>query len=251
MTPEEQERERLRDLIWAHMDDANEGESLTAFGKARGLKEKMGGPGFADILRERNAAAPKLEAAAQNLAAAEKSRAEWKLAHDKLAAANTNLLKENSALKARILALRAVKGSLSLKRLAASMVVLAVGYGGWHWSNADANPSTTAVIDEHIENGLRDALKQTKWAEGDTTPAAWRINSTHWWIVARGYRDSATHADAHGKLIERHCIKIFAREAVADAGAYLTPNPYALFGAWTKWPESAAVCRMPGEWGYS
>ena len=115
-----------------------------------------------------------------------------------------------------------------------------------------SDASITATDSEHaaLEAAFQDALSQAKWASGDTPPVVWHVAGVNYWIVFRGNVDTGSHADAHGHPIERHCLQLYAREAVTDAGAYLTPSPYLAGGWWMKWPLRAAECRMPGKGNY-
>ena len=47
-----------------------------------------------------------------------------------------------------------------------------------------------------------------------------RVNGSEYWIVVRGAVDQTSHVDAQGRPVERHCLQLFASEAVRDAGAY-------------------------------
>jgi hypothetical protein len=97
---------------------------------------------------------------------------------------------------------------------------------------------------------MRDVLARTKWGEGDAAPAVVTVEGKPYWVVARGMLDLASHADVRGRPVGRHCVQLYAAEAVPDGGAFLTPHPYTL-GLWLNFELRAAECRMPGTRNYS
>lgn len=246
------EKAKLFASVFGMGDSPVEAEAVAAFLKYRTLRDKMGWPGFGDILRklESTITPERLEAVERDLAQCQKER-------DARAQEVVRLAAHNAALAARIASLRAALFfSINWKRLAVVGVVVALGYGGWRWSNAEARPddapSIPAPDDEHaaLDAAFREALSRAKWLNGDTPPAVWHVNGVDYWIVLRGAVDADSHADAHGHPVERHCLKLYASEAVTDAGAYLTPSPYLAGGLWMRWPQRAAECRMPGKENY-
>jgi hypothetical protein len=250
MTAEEKARQFSQ--IFALLDSEQPGEREAALGKLHALRVKMGWPSFGDVLR-------KLESTVtpEQFEAVERDLVQCKRTLDERAEDNADLARRNAALSARIASLRAALWfSINWKRLAAAGVVLSLGYGGWRWSNAEASPdsppSAAAPDSEHAaaDAAFRDVLNRTKWTTGDTPPAVWHVNGVDYWVVVRGTVDASSHADARGRPIERHCLQLYASEAVTDAGSYLTPSPYLAAGWWMKWPQHAAECRMPGKGNY-
>jgi hypothetical protein len=62
-------------------------------------------------------------------------------------------------------------------------------------------------------------------------------------VTAR-YDANATHFNANGEPVTVQCVHLFAMPAVADAGVYMKPNPYSLFGfGWLTWPERGMSCK--------
>jgi hypothetical protein len=112
-------------------------------------------------------------------------------------------------------------------------------------------PEGDAKAQSIANAGLREVLSHTRWGNGDTPPTVVRVAGVDYWILVRGTVDTASHADARGRQVERHCLQLFAKEAVRDASAYLAPEPYKAFGYAMNWPEHAAECRMPGQGNYS
>jgi len=246
------EKAKLFASVFGMGDSPVEAEAVAAFLKYRTLRDKMGWPGFGDILR-------KLESVItpEQFEAVERDLVQCRQERDARASEVAALARRNAALAARVVSLRAALFfSINWKRLVVIALVVAGGYGGWRWSNAEArpdnSPSITATDSEHaaLEAAFQDALSQAKWASGDTPPVVWHVAGVNYWIVFRGNVDTGSHADAHGHPIERHCLQLYAREAVTDAGAYLTPSPYLAGGWWMKWPLRAAECRMPGKGNY-
>jgi hypothetical protein len=246
------EKAKLFASVFGMGDSPVEAEAVAAFLKYRTLRDKMGWPGFGDILR-------KLESVItpEQFEAVERDLVQCRQERDARASEVAALKRANTDLTARIISLRAALFfSLKWKRLAVVGLLVAAGYGGWRWSNAEARPDNAPAVrasdGEHtaLDAAFQEALSQTKWASGDTQPAVWRIGGANYWTVFRGNVDAASHADAHGHPIERHCLQLYATEAVTDAGAYLTPSPYLAGGWWMKWPLRAAECQMPGKGNY-
>ena len=143
------------------------------------------------------------------------------------------------------------------KMVVGFVVVAALGSGGWWWwSNAQAAPDQQPVATAEdtaraaLDGALRDVLGGMRWGEGDTAPRVVTVGGVPYWVVVRGSIDGQSHADAKGQPVPRHCLQLYASEAVRDAGAFVTPAPYLAFGQWMKWPQHAAECRMPGTRNY-
>jgi hypothetical protein len=246
MTPEE--KKRHGDLIGL-LDSDQVGERETALGKNHALRSKTGWPGFADLWnRAENAVSPEdFEKVEQNLV-------QWKQAHDAKA-------QEIALLKTRVAALitsnKTLRSSLwvalNFRRLAAVGTVVAFACGGWLWWGAQAAPDQLPVASDparaSTDAAMRDVLARMRWGSNDSAPLVVTIHGAPWWVIARGSVDSDSHTDASGQPVARHCLQLYAVEAVPDAGAFVTPAPYFL-GLWLRWPLRAAECRMPGTRSY-
>jgi hypothetical protein len=134
-------------------------------------------------------------------------------------------------------------------RMAAGVALASViGFGGWHVWNAQAAPGQSKAVQADdsvaLNAAFADVLSRARWwGAGDTRPATVRVNGSEYWIVVRAAVDQTSHVDAQGRPVERHCLQLFASEAVRDAGTYIAPSPYVAFGWWMKWPQRAAECR--------
>jgi hypothetical protein len=243
-----EEKERLLTNIMSMGDSPVEAEAVAAFLKYRALREKMGWPSFGDVMRADETAANKIKEAEQN-------REKWEQAHAARVAENAALARRNAALAVRIAALRsALWVMLNWRMIAGAVVVVVAGFGGWRVWNAQAAPDKAPLGEAEnaaFNTVFADVLSRAKWSAGDAVPVTVRIAGSDWWIVVRGSVDADSHADARGHPIERHCLQLYAHEAVRDAGAFLAPSPYFAFGQWMKWPMRAAECRMPGKANYS
>ncbi len=236
--------------LFAQLDSDQPGEREAALGKIHSLRDKMGWPRFVD-LRD---VAQQLEEAEQNLKNAEQNREQWQQAHTAKVAENAVLARRNAALVARIAALRsALWVMLNWRMMAAAALAAAFVFGGWRVWIAQAAPDQVGQADDNtgLNAALADVLSRAKWGAGDSAPATVRANGSEYWIVVRGTVDPASHVDARGRPLERHCLQLYASPALPDAGAYIAPSPYLAFGQWMKWPQRAAECRMPGKVNYT
>ena len=251
MTP--QEKARLFGQVFSLLGSDQPGERSAALEKMHALRAKMDWPTFADVLLKlENTITP------EQLEVAEKDLSQWKQAHDARTKENAALTRRNAALAALVCTLRSALWASTNFRLVvgSAAVAITLGYAGWHWANAEPSPDkqilsdTTNSADAAADAGLRDVLTRTKWGNGDTPPVIVRVNGVDFWIVVRGSTDAKSHADDKGRPIERHCVALYAREAVRDAGAFLKPEPYLAFDWWMRWPLRAAECRLPGKANY-
>lgn len=248
MTPEQ--AAKLFGQIFA-MLDADRHERAIALEKLHARRAELNWPSFGDILRQLEATI-----SPQALEAAERTGAQWKQACEVYADETKALKRRNTALAAAVAALRgALWASVNGWLLTGGLLLAVFAYGGWQWASAEPVPDRQPVTNASdsnqaaIDAGLRDVLSGMKWAVGETQPRIKRVNGVEYWVVVRGFKDTKTHANENGEPIERHCLDLFASEAVADAGAFLLPNPYR-FGLWIKWPHRAAECRLPGKANY-
>jgi hypothetical protein len=259
MTPEQ--RAQLFGRLVRLLDSDQPGERAAALDKIHSLREKMGWPIFGDVLQKlENTVSP------EQLEAAEQNAAQWQRAHDDRVRENAALAQRNALLVARVASLRSAMWlTRSWGRVAVAGVVVLLT--GWQCSRGAAPPvqqqavlapppdqQKSASADDAaraaIDAALRDLLRRTSWHAGDTVPVVVMANGVAYWVVVRGTIDTRSHTNGQGQPIERHCLTLFATEAVRDAGAFITPSPYVAFGVWMKWPQRAAECRMPGTGNY-
>jgi hypothetical protein len=237
---------RLFAQIWGLFDSPVDGEALAAFHKWRSLKLTMGWPSAGDLLR-------KLESTVtpEQLEATERNAAQLAQTLDERDTEIAALRRVDAARAVQIASLRsALWFSTNWRWVAAFSMVLVLGYGGWRWSNAEAAPDQQQVAKTTLDASFSDVLSRSKWSEGDTTPVAITLVGASYWVVVRGTLDAKTHSDAWGHPITRHCVSLYAHEAVQDAGAFITPHPYLAFGVWLKWSQRAAECRVQGKANY-
>lgn len=236
-----EEKKRLGTLIGL-LNSNQVGEREAALGKIHALRSTVAWPGFVDLWqRAENAVSP------EDFEKVEKNLAQWQQAHGAEVA-------KSAVLRAEIKTLRAALWSWrNLRSLATACLVLAfIAGGGWYWWDAQAaqqrvqsDPAQAAT-----NAAMRDVLERMRWGTGDTAPIMIKVGGAPYWVITRGTVDAASHADARGQLIERHCLQLFASEAVPDSGAFVTPEPYLAFGWLMQWPQRAAECRMPGTRNY-
>jgi hypothetical protein len=237
---------RLFSQIWGLFDSPVDGEALAAFQKWRSLKLQMGWPSAGDLLR-------KLESVVtpEQLEAAERKAAQLEQVVDERETEIAALRRVDAARAAQIASLRsALWFSINWPGVVAFGMMLALGYGGWRWWNAEAAPDQQPVAKTTLDASFSDVLSRSKWSEGDTAPIAIMLDGTPYWVVVRGTLDAKSHSDAWGHPISRHCVSLYAHEAVQDAGAFITPRPYLAFGVWLKWSQRAAECRIQGKANY-
>jgi hypothetical protein len=243
------------DLFWAlftQLDSDQPGEREAALGKIHSLRQKLAWPRFVDL---RGVSPEQLKEAEEKRDQAEQNREQWQQAHAARVAENAALARRNAALLSRIAALHsALWVMLNWRMMAAAALTALFVFGGWRVWNAQAAPGhaqTGHSDNSALDAALADMLSRAKWGAGDSAPVAVQVNGSAYWIVIRGTVDPASHADARGRLIVRHCLQLYASEAVRDDGVFIAPSPYLAFGQWMKWPQRAALCRMPGKARYS
>jgi hypothetical protein len=187
--------------------------------------------GYVAEIEQAETAVQELSSLRTDLAKAQQDNAAW-VQRD---AENT---KEIAALK-RQLALRQAFEHLrwSWKYVVAGVALLGI-------CSAGAYRVTQPAWPEFADSGLRVMAQRTAW-----DPAAFDkpfispINGHPFWVLVRGEIDSMTFADSLGHPISMRCVHLFSVPAEPADGAYLTPHPYALFGAgWLSWPERAKQC---------
>ncbi len=243
------------DLFWnlfAQLGSDQPGEREAALGKIHSLREKMGWPRFVDL---RGVTPEQLKEAEQNREQAEQNREQWQQAHAARVAENAVLARRNAALVARIAALHsALWLMLNWRMMAVAALAAAFAFGRWRVWIAQAAPGQAQAgqtDNSALDAALADVLSRARWGAGDSAPVTVQVNGSAYWIVIRGTVDPASHADARGRPVTRHCLQLYASEAVRDEGAFIAPSPYLAFGQLMMWPQRAAECRMPGKALYS
>lgn len=237
---------RLFGQVFGKFDSDQLGERQAALEKFHALGPKLGWPTCTGLLRKlESTITPEMFEALQR-------------AYDGKVSENAALARGNTALTASVASLRAALWfTVNWRKVASVAVAAAIASGGsWWWWTAQAAPdqqSAATVADPAraaLEAAMRDVLGGMRWGGGDTAPRVVTVGGTPMWVVVRGSVDEHSHADARGQPIARHCLQLYASEAVRDAGAFVTPSPYLAFGVGMKWPMRAAECRMPGARNY-
>jgi len=126
--------------------------------------------------------------------------------------------------------------------------LLLAGFGWWHWPQIEAAWSPSAAAQrEAVASAGRDLLERVDWISGSYAPVVFYAGREPYWAMIRGDSDTKRHTDAQGRPVVVHCLYLYAVPATADAGGFLAPHPYSLFGVgWLKWPERAAECKVAG-----
>jgi hypothetical protein len=126
------------------------------------------------------------------------------------------------------------------QQLAAATAVPVIGLAAWcFW------PDETRMHREAVDNGFTRLAASTPWqASGQySTPVVRPADGQSYWVTAK-FDANTTHFDANGRPVLVQCVHLYAAPAVADAGAYFKPSPFALFGwGWLTWPERGMSCR--------
>ena len=138
------------------------------------------------------------------------------------------------------------KSVLSIRRYwrhATACVALPVmAYVGWIQYTADP---AAARRDAEVESAFAQMAAATSWVatSADSHPAVRVVAGAPYWVIVR--RDqNKDHDDGDGRPVTVECVHIFAAAADTDAGAYLKPRPYALWGwGWLTWPERGTDCQ--------
>jgi hypothetical protein len=238
------------------LDSGQPGERQNAFEKIHTLRTQHGFPLWRDVLEQLENTVP-LSA----FQVKEAELAKWINAHDQLARNNAALARQNAAMRVAVrlqLNWRRI-GQWGLMASLAGATVMAVGVVGYYglyqggrylfslWPRTDPAAISAKAAEDRL---FREAIGGTRWGDVDTAPVVARLGGDEWWIIVRGYADTASHTDAFGKPVKRECLRLFAIRAETHGGAYLTPHPYSLFGyGWLTWPERVAECRTPGRDG--
>jgi hypothetical protein len=105
-------------------------------------------------------------------------------------------------------------------------------------------PTETRAHHEAVDDSFNALAAGTPWhAGGDLRPVVRTADGQPYWVTAR-FDANAAHYNAEGEAVTVQCVHLFADPAVADAGVYLEPHPYSLFGfGWLTWPERGVSCK--------
>jgi hypothetical protein len=105
-------------------------------------------------------------------------------------------------------------------------------------------PTETRAHHEAVDDSFNALAAGTPWhAGGDLRPVVRTADGQPYWVTAR-FDANAAHYNAEGEAVTVQCVHLFAAPAVADAGVYLEPHPYSLFGlGWLTWPERGVSCK--------
>lgn len=105
-------------------------------------------------------------------------------------------------------------------------------------------PAETAVHREAVDDSFNALAAATPWqVSGELRPVVRIADGQPYWVTAR-FDANAAHYNADGEAVTVQCVHLYAAPAVRDAGVYLEPHPYSLFGVgWLTWPERGASCK--------
>jgi hypothetical protein len=220
------EQPQLFEASYRLLDSDHLGEAQAALGKIHQLRDKHSWPRFGDLLRPFTDTVP---------------IAQYRKLESDLAAR----VREVHMLRTALGGMKTVK----FAAVAVAVLGLGLGYTGYRAYAPDARAASAAP---KIASALLADMKAfQRWpgpeAEGDAPPMVRTIAGQPYWIVIRNEVDRASHSDANGKPLTRHCQRYFVAEAQWDTAtppAWLTPHPYGLFGLGPiKWPEAGSQCR--------
>jgi hypothetical protein len=201
------------------------------------------GRSFRQIVFEDENSVPRqdYEGLAQQLAGYQRANAAAK-------AYNTALAAQNKVLRGMLWGQSKFAHLTRLQKAAVVSALLLGGFSWRHWPQIEAawSPSAAARREAVAEAG-RDLLERVPWISGRYAPVVFYAGRLPYWAMIRGDSDSERHTDAEGRPVVVHCLYLYAAPAAADAGGFLAPQPYSLFGVgWLQWPERAAECKVAG-----
>lgn len=158
------------------------------------------------------------------------------------AQANAGLAQQNTALSRSLAAYKAALGIklLHWKRALSIAVLPVIAWVAYDHFTGEAQAQRAAAVP-----GFESMAGATAWVNSaaDTAPVVRQVAGNPYWVTVR-YRQDQTHRDAAGRPVTVQCVRLYATPAEPDAGAYLKPRPYSLYGwGWLTWPERAADCR--------
>jgi hypothetical protein len=100
----------------------------------------------------------------------------------------------------------------------------------------------TAAWPENADSGLRHmAASEVVWGQWFDKPFVKMIGGKPLWVLVKGQVDSTNFSDRDGRVVAMRCMHVFAVQAEANSGEYVTPQPYSVLG-WLKWPERVVQC---------
>jgi len=154
--------------------------------------------------------------------------------------ANAGLAAKYQKAQAQMAILKSMRSARrNWKRVAAAGVLILAAYAGY-----DRLTAEPAAQREASDKGFRQMAGATAFMETPDSPPVVRVVAgVPYWVIVR--RDqNQRHDDGDGQPTTVQCVHLFAAKADADAGVYLKPHPYALWGwGWFTWPERAVDCR--------
>jgi hypothetical protein len=222
--------------MFAQLDDDMPAQRANALEMLREHMRKKTPPRlFRDIVRDDEEHAAKVAALEAQYIQAQQINAQGH-------AANTKLAAENAVLRRRLSVLLWMKQRWGRLALVTGVAVFAAT--GWTLIPTETTEHRSVV--DHRFNVLADKMS---WAVvgSDSSPPPRPIvrviDGEPYWVAFR-YDANASHLNADGETVVVHCVHLFAAPAVADAGVYLKPRPYSLFGlGWLTWPERGMSCK--------
>lgn len=126
------------------------------------------------------------------------------------------------------------------KRLAAGLAAPVIAAGLWCFY-----PTETAAHRAAVDAEFKELAATLKWAPGGeySDPVVILAAKQPYWVIARFDANSA-HENAGGAVVTVQCVHLYAAPAEPDAGVFLKPHPYSLFGfGWLRWPERGTDCK--------
>jgi hypothetical protein len=197
---------------------------------------KNAGRTFRDIVDDIQSAIP-----AQRYDELRVERDAWEAQARQHAEANAGLVRQYQVASAQLTAFKTV---LSIRRYWRSVTVCIVApvIALVAWGYYGGEPAADRAAADAAFHRIAVA---TAWmnAERDSDPVVRNAAGAPYWVIARRSEDTE-HKDSDGRAVTVQCVHLFAEKAVADAGVYLKPKSYALWGwGWLTWPERASDCR--------
>ena len=220
--------------MFAQFDDDMPAQRVNALEMLREHLKKQK-RGFRDIVAEIETAA----GAAAKITALEAENIQARQINAQAQAAYNKLAADHAALRRRLNAL------LWLKKhgrgLAVAAAVPLIAGAAWCFY-----PTETAAHRAAVNARFNAVAGDIRWqaAAVDDAPVVVNLAAGEAYWVAVRFDQNTAHENAAGEPVTVRCVHLYAAPAVADAGAYLKPHPYSLFGfGWLTWPERGTSCK--------